>query len=301
LGGQLKRRQQIVCVSARIATSVNHTLRAISLIILCVAETRAAASPDFVPKRHDRADLSTNRQIVIHPVTPKTGIKTGLVIFMGHPIQPPYQLDWDNARLLINGVKVIPSRGAEKFNQDVATKIKNWTPEERKRKEDIFNAVLNLQEKARRGYPMFLIYLVASRDKMFRDVDWPSGREIEVQDIDGNSFGIALPLRGEKKIEFSEAEKQERNERGRKEQLARWEKELIADRVMTIDANGVLGFLSARRNAISRIPEIMDNSALSDSDKFDAMMQFDRELAWEVIVNYDPKEWTFLREHRVPR
>jgi hypothetical protein len=53
--------------------------------------------------------IKGSHKIDIAPITPKDGIKTGIVIAYGHVIKPPYKIYYEGDNLMINNVQVRPS------------------------------------------------------------------------------------------------------------------------------------------------------------------------------------------------
>ena len=97
---------RLLILAATIELSVG-TIRA-----LCEQTNKMRTGPN--DSRLERL-TTKDRRVTISPVQPINGIRTGMVIAYGHPISPPYAIEWRGEKLYLNSVQVIPSIADEKW------------------------------------------------------------------------------------------------------------------------------------------------------------------------------------------
>lgn len=269
-------------------------------LLLLTAHQALAAVPDFIPaKDYERFERAVDRKIRINPQPPKAGIDSGLVIYMGHPIPRPYSVEWQGEKILINGVPVLPTREWEQSNAQLQTSLNSRTPEQKRRGQIEWETTNEIQEMARRGASHAEILRFAKAQKCFTAVEWTGDNSLDVAGADGRLV-VELPQKGEAAARtFSEKEKAEMLESSHNREKANIENILRQDRMVLISAMaGPIG-QSRTREFPASVPTIMDDPKLDLKEKYKRIKaiswQIMPDLAWEVVENYDPKEWHSMK------
>lgn len=269
-------------------------------ILVLTAHQALAAVPDFIPaKDYERFERAVDRKIKINPQPPKTGIDSGLVIYMGHPIPRPYSVEWQGEKILINGVPVLPTREWEQSNAQLQASLNSRTPEQKRRGQIEWEATNEIQEMARRGSSRSEIFRFAKAQKCFSSVGWAGDNALDVTGADGRLV-VELPRKGDAPARvFTDKEKAEMLENSHKREKENIEKILKQDRMVLISAmTGPMG-QDRTLEFPSTVPTIMDDPKLDLKEKYKRIKaiswQVMPDLAWEIVENYDPKEWRSMK------
>ncbi len=259
------------------------------LITLLLSHSIVAAqsTPTSSHNRIEEYD-SHDRRIKIQPKKQREGISKGLIIAYGHPIQPPYFIQWRNGKLYVNEVQVLPSIIDERWWQAHSKPI---------RPEDISEAAKSLwqtddeiQSLARKGVPHDRILEFAKKQPHIRQARRYSENALEIIEENGQHVIIELPSPGQNVL--STDEKSARVEDSQRNRIASIEAKLNRGRCV-IFVDGGTSEQVITRIFPSSVPLIMENGSLSQEEKLRRLYQLFSfgPAAQDVLVNYIPNEW----------
>ncbi|MDD2772251.1 MAG: hypothetical protein PHP45_00975 [Elusimicrobiales bacterium] len=247
------------------------------------------------------ASLKSSRKIEIKPQKQSDGIKTGLVVAYGHLIPPPYNVDYIDHRLFINGVQVQPSLIEQRNSREHPFRL---SPEKRAI-QDKAGEFINAAVKVYRGektedmaaVKKQILDMFAKHPDMILNPEWRGETLCYATPVFRGTSCIYLgPPRNSliKVREQGTEEKKKIEEFFRKEQVSSVETILRAGKMIYIPAvdSGVLA-----KDVCLMISKIMQNSNLDNAKKAEALFNIVRSysFALDLIENYTPAEWSMCK------
>jgi hypothetical protein len=235
-----------------------------------------------------------SRKIAINPSKSAAGIKTGLVVAYGHIIPPPYQLEWVDGKLMVNGVQVEPSLVKER--EDVLPAV---TPEQQRmsdRRREIKKAaeqlfVTEINTKPLEEVHANVIALIKKSSDVFENPQW-SGRDTLIAHWAGTTIKTVMSFPEKPRIVLSQEEIDRRARQAQETSLSRMKTKLGRGEVLVFTSVGGQGDGRDYRNEVN---EIMSKKGLAEEQRIemlkDKVFGGDYGMALDVIENYSPEEW----------
>lgn len=240
--------------------------------------------------------IKGSHKIDIHPVTPSTGIATGMVIAYGHIFRGPYLLEDTDGKLVINGVQVKPSLFIEKIQKEALTQ--NRTESAAPTKIDkITKDVQSYYKWHILIFPKSLVKnrilaMISSSSDVFKNPKWKSDDSIEVELADcGLKYRITLsPLKLYwQKLMFTPTKK--RLEQNRQDFMNLYRGPLLSGGTDIFVSDG---YEVGVRDIRNKVVPIMKVEGLSREERIEKLhsVGIDYGLAEDIVDNYTPAEWT---------
>jgi len=252
-----------------------------------------------------RTRIRGSRKIDIHPIKQSQGITTGLVIAYGHVIPPPYKVEYQGKRLMVNGVQVEPSllleREEARNRPPPPTQVQLGAYRETGRAIRLAYKlyVEGIKTKPLEKVQDEVIRFLDKSSGVFQNPKWTGATTLDVHLADyGKPILLGLdfseePLPEDYAETPQEKEKAAEGERRACEQVLSW---IIGD----LRKGHSVTFKSTGGQQIggdvrAKVRKIMADTGLSREQRIERLREevFRHSYgpALDVIDNYDPKEW----------
>jgi hypothetical protein len=244
--------------------------------------------------------IKGSHKIDINPITPKDGVKTGLIIAYGHVIKPPYKIYYEGDNLMINNVQVQPSLVRERDR--IIHKKKSISTEERKK----LGKKVKLREAAQKLYINGLktklieevqdeiTELILKSSDVYKDPIWISDKSIELK-IVGSELSGTMIFQKKPIVKKSPEAKRKWHEKRTKEMHESMLKSLKS----TLETGYTLIFFSSggyswKWDFRHEINKIMGEKGLKKDEYIERIHEAKHSygLAIDIVENYSPEEWT---------
>lgn len=254
---------------------------------------------DLPPGLERHAVLSKikgNRQVAMRPTIPSDGINAGLVIAYGHVLQPPYRVDYEGDRLLINGVQIRPSLVLERERlQHPAPGLSDEMSQMVKRGEVLVAGARETYQRGKGKRPLELLQedirdiLIKSSDT-FVSVTWTRDDTVEViYAISGIHYVVDLSKTPQR---MSSKDLEGRINRARTATIQSIRTRLARGACLLFVSDEWEG--QCPQQVQSRVNAIMQEKKLSREQRIEKMKSEvfeDYDVALDVVDNYDVAEW----------
>lgn len=233
-----------------------------------------------------------SRRISIDPRRPQTGISSGTVMAYGHPMAPPYNIEYIGDHLLINGVQVLPSLVKERHRRSRPVREPSAIRKSATAKAGGLIQKAKDLHAANHGKMSeeALHQKILDALRGHGEVQSPRWQKealcFSVSGYDGTecvNFGHSL---------FSQPEIQTQNEeKNRSERVAQIEARLKEGKWVCF---GSMGQMAIRANPRSAVREIMADGSLSREERIERLHKHvlrNYDLALDVSENYATSEW----------
>jgi len=241
-----------------------------------------------------------SRKIEINPVTPKDGIKTGLVIAYGHVIKPPYRVYYEGENLMINGVQVRPSLILERERK----KKRKPEPHSKGHVSKATKIMNTLKKMYMEGLKTKSLYevqdeiteFVLKSSDVYKNPRWLSDDVMEVRFTDPDigfriNFSKTPPIKVDPEL----------RKKWQKKRTKEIHESILKRTKGTLRGGHTIIFLSGggrqgHHNDIRpKVNKIMTEKGLSEEERIDKLKDQiflgSYESAFDVIENYNPEEW----------
>lgn len=262
-------------------------------------KTKTDSSQHPPLKSIDKYLKGIDRRIEVAPKHVDDGINTGLVILFGHPIKPPYKIVFEDNKMSVNGVEVVPSPvGQREYAKTYqpptleklarAAKITDWT-----------HAAQEIYRTKKGTVPdedlkkEILDYVKAQ--PLVKDAKWDSKdyMSVKLKDDKYDSFGYGVMFSMTKHIPESDEDKKVRTEKIQKDYVRELEGELRQKKSLFFTTDG--GVFHDYEDVRNKVNGVMADNKLSHDEKIKTLREnvFAGNLvaALDVVTNYRVEEW----------
>ena len=234
-----------------------------------------------------------SRKIDVTPQAGTEGIKTGVVMVYGHIIPPPYRIESNDNRLLVNGVQVVPSLIKERNRRNRPSKK---APADKASKQKKAGGILNSARALYESEKVNSTSAIAQK----KVLDFLSKHPDAIQDpvwraeelcykTPAHSFSQCINLGQSRQINEARWEKNASDARA--QEISTIQSELRNGRWVCFGSTG--GWV-ARNDLRSEVRTVMEASDLSEQQKAEALKErvfHNYGLALDVLENYVASEW----------
>lgn len=235
-----------------------------------------------------------DRKVDIQPKKPKKGIGTGLVIAYGHPIAPPYVVEYRGENLFVNDVQVKPSIVDER----------KWVAKSDRPKDERFEHVMGVMERhiaraqdmARAGLTQEEILKFLKAQEFIENVVPEGQQAVVVSYFGGKSVAVELPTKGASVLQAGQIS--ERSRAAKSSEISRITGKLSRGRCVIFVNGG-----TSEQRITSTFPLIvsqtMNDPKLGPKEKIRRLDEVLVEsAAKDIVANYDEREWSWLFSSR---
>lgn len=244
-------------------------------------------------KRSSSITIKGSRKIDINPVPQNDGIKSGGVIAYGHFIKAPFVIQYIAHKLIINGVQVEPSLIWER-------EYKAKKPVDPKLLE-LAQRQIDVSKEIKTRYRWHKLY--KSNTRLKEDIiAFAKSKEV-VLDAKWDNDAFLISFAGGTGFEFMELESPAKpfgwKKRTRDEAFQEAEQSSIETITKDLRLGGCVGFQNGSRISINdpreKVNKILKDSTLTYEKKADLLSDTvflgNYDVAFDVLENYNPKEW----------
>ena len=249
--------------------------------------------------------ITGSRRIEIHPAKQTDGIATGLVIAYGHVIPPPYRIEYQDGRLVINGVQIKPSLLLEREqgpNSPSSHGARKGHPLRATHIEDVAQELYTqkLRTESLEAVQAEILALIAKSTDVFENPKWIS-RDLLNVTLAGSGALLQMQFSSVARPVFNAKESRQREQEGerraRNQSLSWIKKGLELGYCEIFLSVGTQGSQRDVRELASNVNQKMADGALSREQRIEklrdkAVRGYD--FALDVVDNYNKAEWQGL-------
>ncbi|MBI5622278.1 MAG: hypothetical protein HY924_00720 [Elusimicrobia bacterium] len=240
-----------------------------------------------------RHSLRGSRKLHIVPAKQAEGIRTGLIMAYGHIIPPPYKIDWEGSRLIVNGVQVSPSLLSEQEPGDSPAKYYRGDQARSARRSEVKKAIQEIYQrekgtKSQSDIQKDIVDFVLKSSDAFINPTWAGEYELYVQEAE-TQLRHAIDLN--QGPPPSESEKTQRAARARLSYVNSLQKGLRQGAFIMFYSSGGSG---TGWDVRKQVKEIMNTPNLTRDQRVELLKERvfkNYDPALDVVDNYDAKEW----------
>lgn len=235
------------------------------------------------------AATQTDRHVDVHPVTPRTGVASGVVIACGHVIAPPYRFKYEGSKLFVNGVQLIPSPVAEKEAEKIRASVKD---DRRK----LLNELQRVETRAREMFDdrrshEEILQFVKSQGSVIGDAKWDGERTLAFRLVGDKHFMHVLWLRDTTPTTRKQVEGIVDQRELQRRLIEQYERDLANGACLFFSSdNGVMRMDDPR----AKVNEVMGNASMSADKRERVVLEIfpmNQIAAYDVLANFSETEW----------
>lgn len=248
-----------------------------------------SASIGVVESPRPASAFLSDRKVDIKPRKPKSGIGTGLVIAYGHPIAPPYLVEYRGDYLFVNDVQVKPSIIDER----------KWAAKSARPRDERYEHVMGVMERtlaraqdmARKGSTQQKVIEFLRAQDFVEKVISEGQQAVVVSYFGGKTVVVELPAEGTSVLTPSQIA--ERSSAAKSNDVSGINGALARGNcVIFVNGGTSEERITSRFPAI--VPQTMNDPELSPEEKLRRLnVVLVESAAKDIVANYDEREWSW--------
>jgi hypothetical protein len=271
-----------------------------ALIFLIIACHIARATETGLEAHREKRGIKGSRQIEVRPETQASGIDSGLVLVYGHIIPPPYKVEYNKRRLMINGVQVKPSLTQARSDRVHPTKpLAPELSDRHKRAGELMRKAQDIYAKEKTLTPNDVLKkkitgVLESDNDAIEKVTWNGWSDVCYK-VRGFPVTMCDAIKPDP-LRFRNPSA-EQTAKGESEMITSIESGLRQGKWVLFGDGGGFSFLDDKHQVVKTI---MEDNALSAEEQFKQLADIlnDEGCALDVIDNYSSREWSLKRDKK---